>query len=518
MHPRKWARDLIVLMVVLSVAIISPVAYFSAQAQRDISTQFISNAAERAVGDFRVMADSMAATLEMVRDWGDTGLFSFEDADTLNRMSFPIFDREKLLFGISVADMQSNSYYVRKNGEGVSTTLIDASKKPRQSVETLWINGDPSSDVEIADSEYDPRNRTWFTTALSAKGVVWTDPYKFYSSQKIGISASISFLRKKGQQPVVIGFDILLDELFAKMHKLAPSSNSRVFIFRRDAQLYIPKTEKGSSDFQAMASVDDSLIRKIHSIWIDQEGAGDEVISILHEGTTWWAGFLPLDVGRHSTWICVMVPEQDIAGPANRRSMILWLAGLGSILLALSLAYWIFRSYGLKLREEENSVLDSSDPANSICKLAQNGEGPKVEFKATMRMNLHAKRPGKEIELAWLKGVAAFLNTDGGTLLIGVADSGEITGLEQDVFENEDKCMLHFKNLIAQHIGAEFSKHIRFQIIPVGNNTVGVVSCNRSIEPVFLSNNKSEVFYIRNGPSSDELQISKALNYIKQRK
>jgi len=133
-------------------------------------------------------------------------------------------------------------------------------------------------------------------------------------------------------------------------------------------------------------------------------------------------------------------------------------------------------------------------------------------------MNLHSKKPGKEIELAWLKGVAAFLNTDGGTLLLGVTDAGEITGLEQDVFENDDKCRLHFKNLIAAHLGADLSKYIRFELLPFDGKTVGVVLCARASEPVFLKDGNKEYFYIRNGPSSDELPVSKALNYIKRRK
>ena len=133
-------------------------------------------------------------------------------------------------------------------------------------------------------------------------------------------------------------------------------------------------------------------------------------------------------------------------------------------------------------------------------------------------MNLHTRKPGKEIELAWAKGVAGFLNTDGGTLLLGVTDDGEITGLGQDVFENEDKCRLHFKNLIARHIGAEMSKYIRFDIITLEGKTLGIVRCTRATEPVFFKDGNKEHFYIRNGPSSDELPVSKALNYIKHRK
>jgi predicted HTH transcriptional regulator len=70
-----------------------------------------------------------------------------------------------------------------------------------------------------------------------------------------------------------------------------------------------------------------------------------------------------------------------------------------------------------------------------------------------------------------LKCIAAFLNTGAGILLLGVNDNGEITGLEQDVFGNEDKCKSHFKNLIAQHIG--------------------VVVCARSSESVFLKSKRN---------------------------
>jgi hypothetical protein len=267
-----------------------------------------------------------------------------------------------------------------------------------------------------------------------------------------------------------------------------------------------------------LSSVQDPLVRKIYSNWIGEDNLDEKVVSIQHEGTTWWSGFLPMDNERRTTWICVMVPEQDIIGQAGKLKTKIWFSGLGAVLFAIVLVAWIYRKYVRKSGDAEDGLFDNNDPKASIYRIIERGEGPEVEFKSTIRMNLHTKKPGKEIELSWLKGVAAFLNTDGGVLLLGVTDSGEITGLEQDVFENEDKCKLHFKNLIAQHVGAVLSKYIRFQIVPVGDKTVGVVVCDRSAEPVFLKTNKSEAFYIRNGPSSDELPVSMALNYIKSRK
>lgn len=145
------------------------------------------------------------------------------------------------------------------------------------------------------------------------------------------------------------------------------------------------------------------------------------------------------------------------------------------------------------------------------------GEGRTIESKSTMRMNLHTQKAGKEIEIAWLKALTAFMNTDGGTLLIGVTDDGQINGLESDGFANADKCRFHFKNLVNQHIGAEFSKNLHFTRVDMEDKQIAVVDCRRSSEPVYLKNGKNETFYIRSGPSSAQLPVSKVVAYVRGR-
>ena len=254
------------------------------------------------------------------------------------------------------------------------------------------------------------------------------------------------------------------------------------------------------------------FVQQAFGLWQGGTVSGKEVVSFAQDGKTWWCGFQPLETGRDGGWIGVVMPESDIVGDISRRRIFLWGFGLVAIAFSLGLAFWLSRRYSRSFADED--AVDEE----SVRALIAKGENRAVEFKSTLRMNLHSKKPGKEIEMAWLKGVAAFLNTDGGTLLLGVADDGEITGLERDVFENDDKCRLHFKNLVANHIGAEFSKYIRFSLVPMDGKTVGVVRCARSPEPVFLKNGNKEAFHIRNGPSSDELPVSKAIDYIKHRK
>ncbi|MDZ8118858.1 RNA-binding domain-containing protein [Pontiella agarivorans] len=516
MLSRRFTRDLILVLIILSVAIAAPVAYFATQARRDISEQFIFDASNRAVERFRGMAQSMEATLGLMRDWGISGQLHLEKDDDLARFLFPVFTREKQLTGISVGTQSGESFSVWRDGNRFRSRHVHMSGGENNAEEKYWTSQAEILEESTATSTYDPRLRPWFTPALTSRKIQWTQPYKFHSTQRVGITASTSFLRKDDGEPVVLAFDMQLDKLFEDFSGLSPSDHSRIIIFRHDNQLYRPGGDSLEPGFMPMVDVEDSLIRKVHANWTGEEDLAGRVVSVLHDGAVWWCGFQPLEKESRNTWICVMIPEKDITGHAGRRMYRVIGVGILSLIIASGLAVWlVYRGH----RSFEGAALfDPEHPESSLRQLIEQGENRAVEFKSTLRMNLHSKKPGKEIELAWIKGVAGFLNTDGGVLLLGVTDDGEITGLERDVFENEDKCRLHFKNLISKHIGADRSKYIRFLLVPIDGKTVGVVRCARAEEPVFVKDGNKEHFYIRNGPSSDELPVSQALNYIKRRK
>ena len=71
--------------------------------------------------------------------------------------------------------------------------------------------------------------------------------------------------------------------------------------------------------------------------------------------------------------------------------------------------------------------------------LISNRESASLEFKQTMQWDTKLHKRNKELLRACMKTVCAFLNGAGGTLLIGVADSGEPTGLEDDLRDFADK-------------------------------------------------------------------------------
>ncbi|MBU2547834.1 MAG: ATP-binding protein [Proteobacteria bacterium] len=160
----------------------------------------------------------------------------------------------------------------------------------------------------------------------------------------------------------------------------------------------------------------------------------------------------------------------------------------------------------------------NSETATGLREMIASGEGYDVEFKSTLRWNLKAGKKDASVEHASLKTIAAFLNSSGGTLLIGVRDDGSAEGIETDDFPDEDKFGLHFWNLVKSSLGPEMAPFIRTDFEKLDGRTVYRVRCARGPRPAFLRQKGfDEAFYIRVGPSSAKLGIAEALEYIGRR-
>lgn len=146
------------------------------------------------------------------------------------------------------------------------------------------------------------------------------------------------------------------------------------------------------------------------------------------------------------------------------------------------------------------------------------GENDQVEFKSTLRWDIRAGKTNPAIERACLKTMAAFLNSAGGVLLIGIRDDGSVEGIETDKFANEDKFLLHLWTLIRTCLGRDVSPFIRTRLEKSAEKSVCIVQCLQASRPVFLRQpGFDEEFYIRVGPGSTAMDISEALKYIQDR-
>lgn len=157
------------------------------------------------------------------------------------------------------------------------------------------------------------------------------------------------------------------------------------------------------------------------------------------------------------------------------------------------------------------------DPERAAIELISEGETDSVEFKSTLRTNLHTNEFDTKIENSALKTVVGFLNAKGGKLLIGVSDDGTILGLEADRFPNEDKMSLHLINLIRSRMGEVFLPYIHPRFEGGDDERVLVVHCEKGPKPAFLKDGNQDKFFVRGGNATAELSGNAIIEYIKRR-
>ena len=85
----------------------------------------------------------------------------------------------------------------------------------------------------------------------------------------------------------------------------------------------------------------------------------------------------------------------------------------------------------------------------------------------------------KNLQRVIAKTAAGLMNSDGGTLLIGVADDGSIVGIENDIASlstgNLDGFEQAFRQVLADNIGLEFSYLVNSAYEAANGLTVAVM-------------------------------------------
>ena len=163
------------------------------------------------------------------------------------------------------------------------------------------------------------------------------------------------------------------------------------------------------------------------------------------------------------------------------------------------------------------SPVDAPAPKVPVTELIATGETDAIEFKSTLRTNLHTGQVDEKMHLAVLKTLAAFLNAKGGTLLVGVADDGEALGLEADKFATEDKMGLHLVSLVRDRIGDIFLPYVHPHFEDYDGKRVLSVRCEKGPKAAYVKDGALHRFFVRGGASTVELQGEAMTEYVKQR-
>lgn len=155
----------------------------------------------------------------------------------------------------------------------------------------------------------------------------------------------------------------------------------------------------------------------------------------------------------------------------------------------------------------------------------QQGEGKVVEFKSTALKNLHTGERDPKMEWSVIKTLAGFMNANGGTLLVGVADDGGAVGLQQDYpllgkKPDRDGWELWLSQAVTNAMGQAAAAELEVTIVDLDDADVARIDVGPAAQPVFAVPSKGEKmqkFMVRLNNETVEMTGEEAHKYQKKR-
>lgn len=527
---QRLIRNIVLLIFLITVLILIQQKIYNDYVSESISKSYLSDLATRAETQFNNFFKPVIQNLSLFQKWGKSGLLVVHDLENINARFIPLLEELPQIHSVKIINEKQDVFALIRMKDKWWSGMIKNKQDPHNFVVEYWTFEGDYINKKRQKTTYDAFSRPWYLGAIDSDSwdsVWWTNLRPIETANTYGVTACVKWpVSNENENPTVLAFDILLKDLYESVSNIRVTENSRVLLIRSDERIFSLSTGDTLPDniqdlemfFIKPDQLQNAHISKAIQTWNENDKPIDDPIEISHQNTTYWFGVKSVDRERSKLWIGIIIPENDILNQLQRRQLANFSISSSILLLGIVISILMIRKYRGQFIQKQRSIIGTDDPKLRLKELINKGESDTLEFKSTMRMNLNTNQPGKEIELAWLKAVTAFMNTDGGILLLGVNDNGDFVGLEADKFENEDKCMLHFKNLINQHIGAEFTNYLNFGLLTIQDKMIGVLECEASQKPVFLKNKNDEHFYIRSGPSNTKLQTSKILEYIEDRK
>lgn len=154
--------------------------------------------------------------------------------------------------------------------------------------------------------------------------------------------------------------------------------------------------------------------------------------------------------------------------------------------------------------------------------LVAGGENELVEFKLSARWDPKEQKVNRALEQVIVKTVAAFLNAKGGTLLIGIDDSGQAAGLEADYATlskrpDRDGYQQFLIQLVSSALGKANCANLSISFHPQQGQEICVVRVSASAAPVYLDEGGESRLYVRLGNTSRELSGKDIVDYVQSR-
>ncbi len=187
----------------------------------------------------------------------------------------------------------------------------------------------------------------------------------------------------------------------------------------------------------------------------------------------------------------------------------------------LGLVVAVFRAFKMHfyIRSylKDRRLLLAEEDLDAARSLLLRSESQYIEFKSSARYDYRIKKLNKDLEQVIVKAIAGFMNSEGGTLVIGVDDDGNPLGIEKDLESLRRKDLDGYEqlliSLVSQNLGREYCSNLRVSFFREGEKDICIVRILPNSKPVFAKSMEN-AFYVRTGNNTQRLDTREAMEYI----
>jgi PAS domain S-box-containing protein len=367
-----WAALAVVLATVLLFALVAWLLVVR-PAEDAAARQQMRLAAAQAAAPVVALARVVGRIAENGAEWGANGLLSIDDHQRFNQLLLPVINARDQISAVILAREDGREIFLIKTAGGWNNRLSDPAHDGGRQRWLYWDAHSGFSREERQASDYDARTRPWFLGAmqLARDGDLYvTEPYRFYTTQRMGITASTRWTDRRTGLRYALGFDVELRDLTELASAIRLGSEGQVAILTEGGRLLglprVPQTRTAPEmNAQLLRSPSEAGLPIVAEAWGRWTGAlqpPDTVFEFTQAGQTWFALFDPVPFGQRRFAVMAAAPRSDFAigQPWHLAAMV------GIFVAALALAFGLSTAGAQRLARTLGALAAESERIGAL--------------------------------------------------------------------------------------------------------------------------------------------------------
>lgn len=362
---RSLLTNLVAMVVLLGVTMLGVTVFGADRAVRMLSSALITRAIDQTETELRRFIEPVDRGLMLTHRWGELGLLDLEEPERLNGLLASVVRSARHVSSILVADSRGRELMVIQEGDRMRSRRTRPEEWGRESRWLEWSDDPTAAVASTRELDYDARKRPWYHGAVEQDPEThWSEPYTFFTTGELGITASRTFASKDGLDHVV-GFDVLLSEITEFTTGLKVTDNGMAVVLTGDRRflgipdhLFANAEARRSAELKRPIEVGIPLFRDLERA-IDRRPTDESgPIRFRSSGAAWWGESRPFALGlRKKIRIAVLVPESDLLGGLTEVRIGIVMVTLTVLAIAVLRAIAMARRYSVPVE----LLVDESD-------------------------------------------------------------------------------------------------------------------------------------------------------------